>query len=51
MIFNTLGDKNKPVILFFHAMGVVGESNLRAANYLKDKYFCIMPTSSVYCKN
>ncbi len=51
MIFETLGDKNKPAILFFHAMGVVGKSSERVAENLKDKYFCIMPTSTVYCKD
>ena len=51
MIFETMGDKNKPAILFFHAMGVVGRSSERVAENLKDKYFCIMPTSTVYCKN
>ena len=38
-----------PVILFFHAMGVTGESSFRVAEYLKEKYFCVMPTSTVYC--
>ena len=51
MEFITLGNKNNPAILFFHAMGVTGESSIRVANYLKEKYFCIMPTSTVYCKN
>ena len=51
MEFKTLGNKENPCILFFHAMGVTGDSSLPVANYLKDKYFCIMPTSSVYCKN
>ncbi len=31
-------------------MEVVGESSMKVANYLKDNYFCIMPTSSVYSK-
>ena len=51
MIFNTLGNKDKPAILFFHAMGVTGESSAPIAKYLKDNYFCIMPTSTVYCKS
>ncbi len=51
MIFETLGNKNKPAILFFHAMGVVGKSSERVAKNLEDKYFCIMPTSTVYCKD
>ena len=50
MKFETLGNKENPAILFFHAMGVVGQSNSPVANYLKNKYFCIMPTSTVYCK-
>lgn len=32
-------------------MGVTGESSYRVAAYLKDKYFCVMPTSTVYCMN
>ena len=51
MIFKTLGNKNNPAILFFHAMGVNGESSMPVAEYLKDKYYCIMPTSTVYCEN
>lgn len=50
MIFETKGDKTAPAILFFHAMGVTGQSSERVAEHLKDKYFCIMPTSSVYCE-
>ena len=37
-------------MLFFHAMGVTGESSEPVANYLQDRYFCILPTSTVYCK-
>ena len=50
MIFRTSGDKSNPAILFFHAMGVTGESSMPVAEHLKDGYYCIMPTSSVYCK-
>lgn len=50
MLFETLGNKNAPAVLFFHAMGVTGQSSERVAEQLKDKYFCIMPTSSVYCE-
>ncbi len=50
MIFETYGNKSNPTILFFHAMGVVGESSKPVIDYLKDKYYCITPTSSVYCK-
>ncbi len=50
MKFKTLGNKQNPAILFFHAMGVVGESNEPVARYLQNKYFCIMPTSTVYCE-
>lgn len=51
MIFETYGTKGKPVILFYHAMGVVGSSSKRITEHLKDDYFCIMPTSTVYCHN
>ena len=50
MRFDTLGNEKNPVILFFHAMGVNGKSSEPVAKYLKDRYFCIMPTSTVYCK-
>lgn len=50
MKFKTLGNKDKPAILFFHAMGVTGDSSEPVAKYLQDKYFCILPTSTVYCK-
>ena len=50
MRFPTLGDPANPAILFFHAMGVVGESSERVAKHLADRYFCIMPTSTVYCE-
>lgn len=49
MKFQAMGDPQNPVILFFHAMGVTGESSFRVAEYLKEKYFCVMPTSTVYC--
>ena len=49
MIFKTLGNKENPAVLFFHAMGVTGDSSEPVAKYLKGKYFCIMPTSTVYC--
>ena len=50
MLFETFGDKKNPAVLFFHAMGVTGESSEPVANYLQDRYFCILPTSTVYCK-
>ncbi len=45
MLFETYGSKFSPAILFFHAMGVTGKSSERAAEYLNDKYYCILPTS------
>lgn len=50
MLFETLGDKKNPAVLFFHAMGVTGASSEPVSRYLKDKYFCILPTSTVYCE-
>ena len=50
MLFETFGNKKNPAVLFFHAMGVTGESSEPVANYLQDRYFCILPTSTVYCK-
>ena len=49
MLFETKGNKENPAILFFHAMGVTGKSSERVAEYLSNNYFCIMPTSTVYC--
>ena len=50
MRFQTIGNKENPAVLFFHAMGVTGDSSEPVAEYLQEKYFCIMPTSTVYCK-
>ncbi len=50
MEFKTLGNKENPAVLFFHAMGVVGASSEPVAEHLKDQYFCVMPTSTVYCE-
>ena len=50
MLFETKGAKGSPAVLFFHAMGVTGASSERVAECLQDKYFCIMPTSTVYCE-
>ena len=49
MQFKTFGDKSAPAIVFFHAMGVTGASSEPVVNYLKGRYFCILPTSTVYC--
>ena len=49
MRFETLGNSQNPAILFFHAMGVTGASSRPPARYLQDRYFCILPTSTVYC--
>ena len=49
MVFKTTGNKSNPVILFFHAMGVTGESSMPVAEKMAEKYYCIMPTSTVYC--
>ena len=50
MKFKTLGNRNNPAVLFFHAMGVTGESSEPVAKYLQDRYFCVLPTSTVYCE-
>ena len=49
MRFETQGDRHNPAVLFFHAMGVTGASSQPVARYLQDRYFCILPTSTVYC--
>ena len=36
-------------MLFFHAMGVTGASSEPIARHLQNRYFCILPTSTVYC--
>ena len=50
MIFKTLGNPAHPAVLFFHAMGVTGDSSMPVAEQLSPHYFCIMPTSTVYCQ-
>ncbi len=50
MEFNTVGSRQNPAVLFFHAMGVTGASSEPVAKCLQEKYFCIMPTSTVYCE-
>ena len=47
MVFKTTGNKSEPVVLFFHAMGVTGESSMPVADKLAGKFYCIMPTSTV----
>ena len=49
MLFETLGDPQNPAVLFFHAMGVTGASSEPVAEHLKDRFFCVLPTSTVYC--
>ncbi len=49
MQFEICGEKKNPAVLFFHAMGVTGASSEPVAAYLQDRYFCILPTSTVYC--
>ena len=51
ILFQTIGNELNPVILFFHAMGVTGESSMPIAEKLSDKYYCVMTTSTVYCSN
>ena len=50
MLFETFGVKKNPAVLFFHAMGVTGKSSEPVAECLRDRYFCILPTSTVYCR-
>lgn len=50
MLFKTIGNKSNPAILFFHAMGMTGASSIPVAEYLQETYYCIMPTSTVYCE-
>lgn len=49
MIFKTIGNKSAPASLFFHAMGVTGESSMPVAEKMAEKFYCVMPTSTVYC--
>ena len=49
MQFETWGTPSAPAVLFFHAMGVTGASSEPVAEHLKERYFCILPTSTVYC--
>ena len=36
MVFKTIGNKSNPVILFFHAMGVIGESSMPVAEKMAE---------------
>ena len=49
MRFETIGNPQNPAVLFFHAMGVTGASSEPVARHLQERYFCILPTSTVYC--
>ena len=49
MRFETIGNPQNPAVLFFHAMGVTGASSEPVARNLQERYFCILPTSTVYC--
>ena len=49
MQFETIGKRSDTAVLFFHAMGVTGASSEPVARYLQEKYFCVLPTSTVYC--
>ncbi len=49
MRFETLGNRENSAVLFFHAMGVTGESSEPVARGLQERYFCILPTATVYC--
>lgn len=49
MLFEALGDRQAPAVLFFHAMGVTGASSEPVVRCLRDGYFCVLPTSTVYC--
>lgn len=44
----TIGSRQNPAVLFLRAMGVTGAGSEPMAKYLQEKYFCIMPTSTVY---
>lgn len=48
MLFEALGDRQALAVLFFHAMGVTGASSEPVARCLRDGYFCVLPTSTVY---
>lgn len=50
MQFKIMGNPANPAVLFFHAMGVTGDSSEPVARVLQARYFCILPTSSVYCE-
>ena len=49
MVFKTIGNQSTPAVLFFHAMGVTGESSMPVAEKMAEKFYCVMPTSTVYC--
>ena len=36
MLFKTMGEKENPAVLFFHAMGVTGASSERVARFMSE---------------
>lgn len=51
MKFETIGNYEKPKILLVHAMFASSESFLPLVEYLKDKYYVIMPTLNGHSKD
>lgn len=51
MKFETIGNYEKPKILLVHAMFAAAESFLPLVEYLKDKYYVIMPTLDGHSKD
>ena len=49
MQFETIGKRSDSAVLFFHAMGVNGASSEPVARRLQERYYCVLPTSTVYC--
>lgn len=51
MKFKTIGNYEKPKVLLIHAMFAAAESFLPLVEYLKDKYYVIMPTLDGHSKD
>ena len=57
MVFKTTGNKSGPVVLFFHAMGVTGESSMPVAETMAENFIalcqhqqCIAPDRGTVAK-
>ena len=49
MKYFEFGQEHPELMVMLHGGGVCYRGALPVAEYLKDRYYCMMPTSTVYC--